>query len=169
MRKNIILFLSIISFVTLPCVSHAQQVQSKAYDLMLKALLKHDVPEIGVSQIPKNDTAIVFLDARTLQEYKVSHIRNAVWVGDEDFNISRVPADLQKRKMIVYCSVGYRSEKVAEKLEKAGYNQVKNLYGGIFEWVNDKRPVYDSIGVTKRVHAYNHLWGIWLKKGVKVY
>jgi len=33
----------------------------------------------------------------------------------------------------VYCSLGIRSEVIAKKLKKAGYTNVFNLYGGIFE------------------------------------
>jgi predicted sulfurtransferase len=71
--------------------------------------------------------------------------------------------------IIVYCSVGYRSEKVAEQIIAAGYTQVSNLYGGIFEWVNEEQPVYDTKGKTQKVHAYNKVWGVWLRKGKKVY
>ncbi len=52
----------------------------------------------------------------------------------------------EESKVVVYCSVGYRSEKIAEKLKAAGYKNVFNLYGGIFEWENQNLPVYDSNG-----------------------
>ena len=44
----------------------------------------------------------------------------------------------------MYCSIGKRSEKVTQKLKKAGYNNVSNLYGGIFEWVNQGNEVVDT-------------------------
>ena len=72
--------------------------------------------------------------------------------------------------VIVYCSIGKRSEDVTLKLKKAGYTNVKNLYGGIFEWVNQGHPVYNNNNiVTDSVHAYGNFWGKWLDKGVKVY
>ena len=72
--------------------------------------------------------------------------------------------------IVIYCSVGVRSEKIGEKLIAAGYTNVKNLYGSIFEWVNEGNAVYNMNGkATNRVHAYSKTWGIWLKKGVKVY
>ncbi len=162
-----IIFLAIL--LIFPCSAYSQQVNSKAYHLMLRSLLAHNIPEISVSQIPQDAASLLFLDARSLQEYQVSHIRNAIWVGYKDFRFSRIPPGSGNRNIIVYCSVGYRSEKIAAQLQKAKYTHVKNLYGGIFEWVNENRPVYDSVGVTQRIHAYNHLWGIWLKKGEKVY
>ena len=53
---------------------------------------------------------------------------------------------------------------------QAGYSNVKNLYGGIFEWKNEGHPVYDSEGKeTEKVHAFSKHWGKLLKEGKKVY
>jgi len=146
------------------------QVKSKAYNDMLRKLLDHSVTEVSVSDIDENDNSIVFLDAREKREYEVSHIKNAIWVGYDDFNLKRVAKVSKSKKIVVYCSVGYRSEKIAEKLLKTGYLKVANLYGSIFEWVNQGRPVYDkNENLTKEDHAYNKDWGKWLTKGVKVY
>ena len=66
--------------------------------------------------------------------------------------------------------MGYRSEKIAEKLTASGFTNVVNLYGGIFEWINQDKPVVDQSGSeTELVHAYSKKWGIWLNEGVKVY
>ena len=110
------------------------------------------------------------LDTRTKEEYKVSHLPNARWVGYDDFDIKRV-ADIPKNEnIVVYCSVGVRSEKVGEKLLVAGYQHVHNLNGSLFEWVNEGNSVVDDQGKpTERVHAYSRLWGIWLQRGEKVY
>jgi len=38
---------------------------------------------------------------------------------------------------------------------KAGYTNVSNLYGGIFEWVNQGNNVVDDNNrITPKVHAY---------------
>jgi len=58
---------------------------------------------------------------------------------------------------------------VSEKLLSAGYQHVSNLYGGIFEWVNQGNPLYNENGPTSKVHAYSRTWGVWLNKGEKVY
>ena len=71
--------------------------------------------------------------------------------------------------IIVYCSVGYRSEKISEKLLAAGYKNVENLYGGIFEWKNKRNTVVDKNGITNNVHPYSKTWGVWLKNADKVY
>jgi len=145
------------------------QVNDPAFNLMLKTLLKHDVPEISVKDAVTRYNA-TFLDAREKAEYDVSHIHGARYVGYNDFDSTRMRGIRKDFPVIVYCSVGYRSEKITEKLQREGFTDIHNLYGGIFEWVNEGYKVYDDSGkVTDKVHAYDHAWGIWLKKGEKVY
>jgi rhodanese-related sulfurtransferase len=145
------------------------QVQSSAYNLTLKTLLSHSVPEVSVSEVKKMKE-VLLLDAREWNEYKVSHIENAKYVGYDQFEIGTLKSISKKQKIVVYCSVGYRSEKISEKLKQAGFTDVSNLYGGIFEWVNQSNPVVDSKGkTTENIHAYNKTWSMWLDKGVKVY
>lgn len=166
MRLHII-FLSIFLFVVTPF--YGQFVQNKSYNTMLKGLLSHNVKEMG-AKAANGDSTAVFLDARERSEYDVSHIKNATWVGYDDFDINRIKGIPKDKKIIVYCSVGYRSEKITERLNKAGYTNVTNIVGGIFEWKNLGYPVVDNLGnETEKVHAYSKTWGIWLNKGEKVY
>lgn len=145
------------------------QVQSSAYDLTLKTLLSHSVPEVSVLQV-KEMKNVLLLDAREWNEYQVSHIENAKYLGHDHFQLETLKTIDKKQKLVVYCSVGYRSEKISEKLKQAGFTDVSNLYGGIFEWVNQSNPVVDSKGkITDNIHAYSKTWGVWLNKGVKVY
>lgn len=62
-------------------------------------------------------------------------------------------------KIVVYCSVGVRSAQFAEKLQQAGYPNVYNLNGSIFEWANENRPLYQGQQQVTQVHPYNSFWG----------
>jgi rhodanese-related sulfurtransferase len=152
--------------------THAQsrRVESTSYDLLLKTLLSHSVPEVNVAELaqslPQN---IIWVDAREKREYEVSHFPNAVWVGYDHLELTPLDKFPKNQPIIVYCSVGYRSEKVAEKLLKQGFTNVKNLYGGLFEWKNQGHNVVNKKGTTEEVHAYNKVWGVWLNKGKKIY
>ncbi len=143
-------------------------VENAKFDKELKKLLSHSVKEILPKDIDSKD-AILFLDSRELQEYQTSHIMNALYVGYNDFDLKRMDSVPKGKKIVVYCSVGYRSEKIAEKLKKAGFKDVSNLYGGIFEWVNNEKPVYNANGKTDSVHAFDKTWSKWLLKGKKIY
>jgi len=162
----VIIVLIVIAFFGVKNVQAQVHVSNKSYDIMLSSLLAHSVNETSVDSIKDQ----ILLDAREINEFEVSHIQGAQWIGYDDFDLSRV-ADLDKdSKIVVYCSVGYRSEKISEQLVNAGFTNVQNLYGGIFEWVNTGRDVVNPNGEnTKDVHAYSKSWGVWLKKGKKVY
>jgi len=100
----------------------------------------------------------------------VSHIPNALFTGYKDFNTDALKDIPKTDTIVVYCSVGYRSERIGEKLQKMGYSNVFNLYGGIFEWKNTGLEVVDTDGTeTEKVHTYNKTWSKWLTRGEKVY
>ncbi|MBK9733682.1 MAG: rhodanese-like domain-containing protein [Saprospiraceae bacterium] len=133
------------------------------FDKKVDGYLSYSAPVISVSEAFKNQSEYLFLDARELNEYQISHIPDARFVGYDDFNLQNL-ADLPKdRRIIVYCSIGYRSEKIATKLKKQGYKYVYNLYGSIFEWVNMGYDVDDKNGQpVKKIHTYNKKWGQWV-------
>jgi rhodanese-related sulfurtransferase len=113
---------------------------------------------------------VYFLDTREKEEFEVSHLKNARNVGYIWFDMRRVYDIPKDATIIVYCSVGYRSEKIGEKLLKYGYKNVYNLYGSIFEWANKGNPLYKSSGVqTTEIHTYNKTWARWVERGTKVY
>ncbi|WP_242928682.1 rhodanese-like domain-containing protein [Pontibacter vulgaris] len=148
------------------------QTTDKAYKLMLEGLYKNTVPSISAVNVYKQlqqKEPVVLLDTRTYAEYKVSHLPGSQFVDYDSFNVGKLERIPKNARVIVYCSVGYRSERVGEQLRAAGYRQVYNLYGGIFEWVNQSYPVYNSSGLTNKVHAYSKVWGMWLQEGEKVY
>jgi len=162
--------LSLITFGFFVITVQGQNVQDKAYANRLKFLLSHNVEEISVKDAAALHGKAVFLDSRAKKEYSISHIKGAKWVGYDEFDASSLKGISKDKTIVVYCSVGYRSEKITKKLNKLGYKNVSNLYGGIFEWVNQGQKVYNTKGAaTLKVHTYNKAWSKWLKRGVKIY
>lgn len=116
MNKSILLFTVII--LSLSFKSYSQQkVASAAFDKMLKLILSHDVPEMAIADISGAEN-ILLVDARERHEYEVSHLPEALWIGYEEFDTERLAAIPKDQKITVYCSIGYRSEKIAKKLLK---------------------------------------------------
>ncbi len=139
---------------------------------LLKKYNTESVPYIYVDSLKKITEKVILLDAREKKEYKVSHLKNALFVGYEKFDLKKTIRSLPSKdaRIVVYCSLGVRSEDIAEQLKKVGYSNVLNLYGGIFEWKNQENKVFNTKGKeTEKVHAFSKEWGIWLKKGKKVY
>ena len=146
----------------------------ESLDKLLNRYNSHSIPYISVEELRmlRLNDSVVILDAREPKEFEVSHLKSSINVGFDNFyseekQLQKTNKDAQ---IIVYCSVGIRSEKIGEKLKKAGFINVKNLYGGIFEWKNRGNPVIDSTGTeTENVHAFSKQWSKWLHKGNPVY
>lgn len=168
--KRILPILLLTTFFSCTSAQEKPIVGSSAYELMLQGLLDRDVPEMSIEQLDKTAPQYVLLDARERNEFDVSHIENARWVGYDDFSLERVAGIPKDTSIVVYCSVGYRSEKVTQQLLEAGFTDVQNLYGGIFEWTNQKGDLIDPQGrPTEKIHAYDKVWGVWVSEGKKVY
>lgn len=154
---------------TLFCIVFAScGAQTQDFDQMVDELLDHSVPEVTYDSIDLK--TVITVDAREYEEYSISHIGGAQWVGYNDFSMERVINIDKRTPIVVYCSVGYRSEKIAEKLIAEGYQTVYNLKGGVFEFVNSGQPVFSNSGLqTDSIHGYDASWGKWLEQGIKVY
>lgn len=135
-----------------------------AFDREVASWLSFTIPAIDVDSLRRLPPAsVLLLDAREPDEYAVSHLAGAVHCGYDHFDGTLLDTFDKSRPVVVYCSIGYRSEKIAQKLKKAGFANVSNLYGSIFEWVNRGYPVVDASGqTTRRLHTYNRAWGRWV-------
>ncbi len=152
------------TFFAVPAIS-----QSLPFKTLLKTTYDKDFPLVYPEQKDLLEEAVI-LDTREREEYSVSHLESAQWVGYETFSMEAVSEISKDETIVVYCSIGARSQEIGKKLKAAGYQHVYNLYGGIFHWVNEENPVFtpDTIQ-TDRVHTYNKMWGMWLNKGEKVH
>ncbi|WP_035916990.1 rhodanese-like domain-containing protein [Flavimarina sp. Hel_I_48] len=146
---------------------HAQQ----SIDDILKKYNTQSVPYISVETLKMEKDNYVLLDTRKKEEYDVSHLAEAIWVG-EHFDAARIES-LQLKKeqpIVVYCTVGVRSESYGERLKNSGFTDINNLYGSIFAWKNAGFPIVDLTGrETEKVHVYSKIWGKYLKNGEKIY
>ena len=104
----------------------------------------------------------LLLDVRTDAEYGVSHLQNAEHV--EPDAAAAALHEAKNRPIVTYCSVGYRSGAFAQRLRAAGFTNVQNLEGSIFQWVNEGRPVFRRGEAVDKVHPYNWMWGLLLRK-----
>lgn len=140
-------------------------------------LLKHNsqsIPYISVEELRMlqlNET-LTILDTREAIEFETSHIASSINIGFNNFSSEdkRLQNINKNAVVVVYCSLGVRSEEIGEKLKKEGFSNVKNLYGGIFEWKNKGFPVFDiSEKETENIHAFSKQWSEYIEAGNPVY
>lgn len=96
---------------------------------------------------------VIFVDTRESREQEVSMLPNAV--TEKDFK--KEPEQYRDKVIIGYCTISYRSGKLAKELRKKGIT-MRNLKGGMLAWVHEGGKIYDANGETKRVHVYKKKW-----------
>lgn len=167
MKELYLVFLNLILSSSL-FTAYSQEVdsdiQNKSFDKVVSKLIRFSVPTISVQELHNNAENYVLLDAREEEEFNVSHIEGARYIGFDNWDEKVLNSIDKDQPIVIYCSIGYRSEKIGEKLLEKGFTNVQNLYGSIFEWVNRGYPIVDLEGnSTSDIHGYNRLWGRWIK------
>ena len=118
-------------------------------------IISMDILEL--SKISKFDT-ITLLDVRTDQEIENGFLFNSTHIDYYDERFLEKINLLNKNKPIyVYCKVGGRSAKAAEKILNAGFKYVYDLQGGYLKWSSTKLPVQfnDKSYVGPKIEKYS--------------
>ncbi len=141
---------------------------------LLRKYNQHHVPYISVTELRmlQHQKKVVIFDSREKREYDVSHIPNANYIGNKNFSSKDISENFPDKniQIVVYCTIGIRSETISKKLADAGYTNIKNLYGGICEWKNKNYKILDSTNTeTNNVHTYSKHWSNWLTNGNEIY
>ena len=81
----------------------------------------------------------VLIDVREPHEAEINRIRGSILVP-----LGHLPARIQEfdahRPTVVYCLSGGRSQQACELLKAAGFQDVRNLTGGMRAWIRDVDP-----------------------------
>ena len=164
-------FLKVLSFLLLLVFWKETNAQENFYSLV-KKFYSGSVLTISADSLNTlMDKKKIFLfDTRSEKEYRVSHIKKSILLEYESFHPSQLQKISKDDIIILYCAVGYRSERTGEKLLRLGFKNVAHLSGGIFAWKNASFPVYShNEKITDSIHTYNKKWSKWISKGIRVY
>lgn len=114
--------------------------------------------------------AIVLLDVRRPEEYAVSHLQGARRLDPDELQPS-LPGVSPEATVVAYCSVGWRSSKMAERLTAAGFTHVYNLEGSIFKWAREGRELVQGEKATRvhQVHPYSPAWAFLVAPELRAY
>ena len=82
---------------------------------------------------------VLILDVREPNEYQINRIPGSVLIplGELPRRYAELPKD---RDVVAHCKMGGRSAKAVEFLQSVGFRRVKNLRGGILEWIDKVDP-----------------------------
>ena len=112
-----------------------------------------------------SNQSLLIVDVRSADEFAISRLRGAVNLT----TAQQITEAIHSRKpftAILYCSVGFRSSRLADELARRGIADVANLEGSIFQWANEGRPLYRDETLVKQVHPYGKRWAGLLRPGL---
>jgi rhodanese-related sulfurtransferase len=137
------------------------------FDKMVSTLLKKSIPLIDADSLLKHQDEYILFDVREREEFEVSHIPGARHLGYKSPSWELLEELKKDQPIALYCSVGYRSEKIGELLRNKGFENVYNVYGSVFEWANRGYTLTDLRGhSTAEIHGYSATWGLWINNRV---
>lgn len=111
------------------------------YELQQRLRKFKDLTPMEATRMQNNGDA-VFIDVRDLGEYNSGHVLDAKHIPLKTLN-QRI-SELQKHKgkpIIAYCATGNRSFSACKSLEKAGFEPIYNLAGGLMAWEKASLPI----------------------------
>jgi adenylyltransferase/sulfurtransferase len=82
---------------------------------------------------------VFILDVREPNEYQICRIPGSVLIplGELPRRYAELPKD---KDIVAHCKMGGRSAKAQEFLQSVGFKRVKNLKGGILDWIDKVDP-----------------------------
>jgi rhodanese-related sulfurtransferase len=140
----------------------AEKLERKLRTEYLKATRGIQGPTLKAGELLSilEDTNLVLLDIRQPEEQAVSMLPHAM--TPKEF-AEKVRKGIPKAKrIVVYCTIGYRSGKYAMELAGQGI-RAENLEGGVLAWSHVGGPfeVRNDAGLatpTRRVHVFDKGW-----------
>ena len=98
-------------------------------------------PEQFQEMLDKEEEVIV-LDTRNDYEVRVGTFKNAIDLNIPSFRdfpeaVSKLPEEYKKKPIVMFCTGGIRCEKASAVMLKSGFENVKQLEGGVLNYFKD--------------------------------
>ena len=104
--------------------------------------MQNTLPEISPQELKQKldgNESVLLLDVREPSEHDIVHLEGArlIPLNTLPQNIDSLPSD---QEIVVYCHHGQRSLYAVAFLQQNGFNEAKNLIGGIDQWAAEIDP-----------------------------
>ena len=116
--------------------------------MLIKAELDHQanrglyVSPANAIRLMNNHSDALVIDVRTVAEFSSGHIKGARNLPLSDFakSVDDV-ADYKNKPVLIYCNSGNTVSRAVRVLQKAGFEKISNLQGGIGAWKEANMPL----------------------------
>ncbi|TVR43614.1 MAG: rhodanese-like domain-containing protein [Planctomycetota bacterium] len=131
-----------------------------------------ELPEIDVASLdqwladPAREPPGI-LDARSPEEFAISRLPGAQWVGSDRESAQRVSSHELPPEVIVYSAADPRSAIIVRDLRAAGID-ARMLRHGIFAWANADLPLENDAGAASGVHRGNTAMQRLLREDLRI-
>jgi RluA family pseudouridine synthase len=106
---------------------------------------KRTSPKLSPSELKHwldDGRPVTLLDTRNDYEVKIGTFKNAMTLAIGHFRdfpaaVSRLPADMKKRPIVMFCTGGIRCEKAGPYMEREGFENIFQLDGGILKYFEE--------------------------------
>jgi glyoxylase-like metal-dependent hydrolase (beta-lactamase superfamily II)/rhodanese-related sulfurtransferase len=108
-----------------------------------------ELPQINprlLSELLQKDKTQL-LDVRRRPEWEAGHIEGATWLALDDFK-GKLPEIDRRAPVAIVCKGGYRSLIAGSLLQRAGFENVTNVTGGVMGWEKARLPLMTESPVT---------------------
>ena len=169
--KILKLFLGI-GLIGLVCIAVASYVSPRFFVKTAYTLVKlefSDLPEFSNQALLDltNDQRAghIVVDVRSPAERNISIIEGSIDQAHFERNLDAY----QKKKVVVYCTIGYRSGYYAKALRQQGLDAY-NLSEGILGWIQAGGLLVNTDGqITPKVHVYSRPWDLAVEDHIAVF
>jgi sulfur-carrier protein adenylyltransferase/sulfurtransferase len=98
-----------------------------------------DITSIELNERLQRGDPVLVLDVREPQEYQINRIQGSTLIplGELGQRYAELNAD---QEIVTQCKSGMRSAKAADFLRQKGFRRVRNLKGGILDWIDKVDP-----------------------------
>jgi molybdopterin/thiamine biosynthesis adenylyltransferase/rhodanese-related sulfurtransferase/molybdopterin converting factor small subunit len=98
-----------------------------------------DITSVELNERLQRGEPIFVLDVREPQEYQINRIQGSTLIPLGELGQRYAELDPSK-EIVTQCKSGMRSAKAADFLRQKGFTRVRNLKGGILDWIDKVDP-----------------------------
>jgi rhodanese-related sulfurtransferase len=112
----------------------------KTSDIWRSNLPKYEYTTIlpkDLVEMMNNNKELIIIDTRIKEYFKEGHIKGAVNLPYTNMKkMTKVLKNEMSKDIVIYSEDGERSKKVCDILSNLGFSKIKNLHGGIKNWID---------------------------------
>jgi sulfur-carrier protein adenylyltransferase/sulfurtransferase len=98
-----------------------------------------EISATALDELLRSSDPPMLVDVRTSAEFALGHLPGAASIPSNQL-VERAAELSKARTVVLYCSVGARSDRAGRELRELGFTRVRHLHGGLAAWASEVDP-----------------------------